>query len=64
MVRLGFISDYRRFVLLGRQRRSGRPLGKYFLDLHLRNEAELDHYIQEDRRHNIRYNKSPYGGDI
>lgn len=57
-VRLGFISDYRRFVLLGRQRRYGLPLGKFFLDLQIFHEAELEQYLQENRLHNSLYNKS------
>lgn len=60
-VRLGYLSDYRRFVLLGRQRRYGLPLGKFFRDLHILNDAELDRYAQENRLHNIRYNKNAYG---
>lgn len=60
-VRLGFISDYRRFVLLGRQRRYGLPLGQFFLDLRILTEAELDRFVQENRLHNIRYYKSVYG---
>lgn len=60
-VRLGYISDYHRYVLLGRQRRYGVPLGKFFLDLKILTETELDRYVQENRRHNIRYFKSVYG---
>lgn len=53
-VRLGFISPFRRFVLLGEQRRYDLPLGKFFLDHQLLNEAELKRYIQENQLHNIR----------
>ncbi len=59
-VRLGFLSDYRRFVLLGRQRRFGVPLGKFFIDLGIVTEAELDRYVQENRLHNSRYDKSEH----
>ena len=53
-VRLGFISAFHRFVLLGQQRRYGLPLGKFFVDLHLLNEADLKRYVQENQLHNIR----------
>ena len=60
-VRLGLLSDYRCFVLLGRQRRYGVPLGRFFLDRGIVTETELDRYVQENRLHNIRYYKSVHG---
>jgi hypothetical protein len=60
-VRLGLLSDYRCFVLLGRQRRYGVPLGRFFLDRGIVTEAELDRYVQENRLHNFRYFKSVHG---
>jgi hypothetical protein len=60
-VRLGLITDYRCLVLLGRQRRYGLPLGKFFLDLGIVTEVELENSVQENRRHNFRYYKSGYG---
>ncbi|MFH0729451.1 MAG: DnaJ domain-containing protein [Pseudomonadota bacterium] len=56
-VRLGFLNDYNRFVLLGRQRGYNLPLGKFFLDFHVLNETALDRYIRENRVHNIHYHK-------
>jgi hypothetical protein len=56
-VRLGFLNDYNRFVLLGRQRGYNLPLGKFFLDFHVLNETALDRYVRENRIHNIHYNK-------
>lgn len=59
-VRLGLLSDYRCFVLLGRQRRYGVPLGRFFLDRGIVTAVELDRYVQENRLHNIRYYKNSY----
>ncbi len=60
-VRLGFLNDYRCLVILGRQRRYGVLLGRFFLDRGIVTQAELDRYIQENRLHNIRYYKSAHG---
>lgn len=60
-VRLGFLSDYRCFVLLGRQHRYGVPLGRFFLDREIVTAAELDRYVQENRLHNVRYYKKING---
>lgn len=60
-VRLGFLDDYQRFVLLGRQRGYNQPLGKFFVDFHILSEIELDRYIQENRIHNIHYGKRFHG---
>jgi hypothetical protein len=60
-VRLGFLTDYRRFVLLGRQRGYNQPLGKFFLDFHVFNETALDRYVRENRIHNIHYHKVIHG---
>jgi hypothetical protein len=54
-VRLGFLTDYRRFVLLGRQRGYPFPLGRYFLDFNILNEATLDRHLRENRLHNFYY---------
>lgn len=59
-VRLGFLNDYRCLVLLGRQRRYGVPLGRFFLDRGIVTEAELERYVQENRLHNLRYYKNSY----
>jgi hypothetical protein len=56
-VRLGFLNDYNRFVVLGRQRGYNLPLGKFFLDFHILTQTTLDRYVQENRTHNIHYNK-------
>jgi hypothetical protein len=60
-VRLGFLNDYHRFVLLGRQRGYDLPLGKFFIDFHVLNETALERYVQENRIHNIHYNKRVHG---
>ncbi|MDZ4186025.1 MAG: DnaJ domain-containing protein [Desulfuromonadales bacterium] len=59
-VRLGLLNDYRCLVILGRQRRYGVPLGRFFLDHGIVTEAELDRYVQENRLHNIRYYKNSH----
>ena len=60
-VRLGFLDDYHRFVLLGRQRSYNQPLGKFFLDFHALTESALNRYVQENRLHNIHYSKRVHG---
>lgn len=60
-VRLGFLTDYRRFVILGRQRRYNQPLGKFFLDFHVLNQTALDRYVRENRIHNIHCQKVIHG---
>ena len=59
-VRLGFLDDYRRFVLLGRQRSYNLPLGKFFLDAQILDNAALEHHVHENRIHNFYYNNG-YG---
>jgi hypothetical protein len=54
-VRLGFLTDYRRFVLLGRQRGYPFPLGRYFLDFNILDKAALERYLRENRLHNFHY---------
>lgn len=52
-VRLGFLDNYQRIVLLGRQRNYNLPLGKFFLDARILGEEALEHYVHENRIHNF-----------
>jgi hypothetical protein len=54
-VRLGFLTDYRRLVLLGHQRGYPFPLGRYFLDFNILDRATLARYLRENRQHNIHF---------
>ncbi|MDX9785202.1 MAG: J domain-containing protein [Desulfobacterales bacterium] len=56
-VRLGFLDDYRRFVLLGRQRSFNLPLGKFFIDARILDKAAIDQHILENRLHNFYCNR-------
>lgn len=56
-VRLGLLDQYKRFVLLGRQRSFNFPLGRYFLDYNILTETSLEQHIRENRIHNLHYNK-------
>jgi curved DNA-binding protein CbpA len=60
-VRLGFLNDYNRFVLLGRQRSYNLPLGKFFLDFHILNETAIERHVQDNRIHNIHYHNRFHG---
>ena len=60
-VRLGFLDDYQRIVLLGRQRNYHLPLGKFFLDARILDEKALEQYVRENRIHNF-YVDTGFGG--
>lgn len=52
-VRLGFLNDYRRYVLLGRQRSFNLPLGKFFMDAQILDQASMEEHLLENRLHNF-----------
>ncbi len=59
-VRLGLLDNYKRFVLLGRQRSYNLPLGRFFLENKILNDLTLAEQIQQNKQHNIRFNRQGY----
>lgn len=58
-LRLGFMDNYQRLVVLGCQRRYQAEIGRYFLDCGLLEPGGLEEALAAHRRHNLRYPVSP-----
>ncbi len=53
-VRLGFLSDFERSVVLGRQRLMNQPIGSFFVDRGIVDAAELERAVRDLWSHNMR----------
>ncbi len=53
-VRLGFLSDFERSVVLGRQRLMNQPIGSFFIERGIVDAAELERAVRDLWSHNMR----------
>ncbi len=53
-VRLGFLSEYRRQAVMGRQRLFNLPIGRYFLEHGILSHSDIASYLADHQRHNFR----------
>jgi hypothetical protein len=54
-LRYGILEPHHVPILLGKQRLTGYPIGRYFLDQGIFTQAQIDRLLAEHRMHNYRY---------
>lgn len=56
-VKLGVLDQGQLCVALGKQHRFNYPIGRYFLEKDILSRVEIEHLLQQNRRHNLKYRR-------
>lgn len=54
-MRLGLLDKRQLYVVLGKQYQLNYPIGRYFLEHDILSRPEIDHLLDQNRRHNTRF---------